>query len=193
MTDRNQTDRDAQPAGAHHPPRHRSRLFVILLVALAAGLAGAFASQAMSHGYGLGFGPGRWHHGGFMGGHLDPAAIEDRADRAVRHLAVEIDATSEQQEKLRAIVKTAVQDLLPIRDKARTARQRAHELLTQPTVDRAAIETFRAEQMALFDQASRRIAAAVGEAAEVLSPGQRSKLGELLPPRRGFWHGRNDG
>ena len=47
-----------------------------------------------------------------MGGVFDPARIEDGADRGVRHLAIEIDATNEQQEKLRAIVKGAVKDLL---------------------------------------------------------------------------------
>ena len=53
-------------------------------------------------------------------------------------------------------------------------------LLTAPTVDRAAIELFRAEKMVLADQASRRIAQALGEAAEVLTPEQRTEVGERL-------------
>ena len=84
-----------------------------------------------------------------MGGTFDPARVEEGADRAVRHLAIEIDATTDQQEKLRAIVKGAVKDLLPMREKALSARQRGRVLLTQPTVDRAAIETLRTEQLAL--------------------------------------------
>src|SRR5215470_14172890 len=61
--------------------------------------------------------------------------VETRADRAVRHLAIEIDATAEQQDKLRAIVRDAVKDLLPVREKIVAARATARELLTQQTVD----------------------------------------------------------
>ncbi len=47
-------------------------------------------------------------------------------------------------------------------EKARAARERAAQLLLQPKVDRAAIEAFRAEQMALADAASKRLAQARG-------------------------------
>ena len=103
--------------------RGRSWLFVTT-IALAAGLTGAVASRAISQQH--------WHGPGLMGGVFDPARIEDGADRGVRHLAIEIDATSEQQEKLRAIVKGAVKDLLPMREKAVSARERGRVLLTQP-------------------------------------------------------------
>jgi Spy/CpxP family protein refolding chaperone len=122
-----------------------------------------------------------------MRGPLSPADIEDRVDRGIRHAAIEIDATPEQQEKLRTIAKGAVKDLLPMREKAHTARARAAELLTQPKVDRAAIEAFRAEQLALADAASRRFAQAVGDAAEVLTPEQRQKANDWLQWRRGLW------
>ena len=96
----------------------------------------------------------------------------------VRHLAIEIDATSQQQERLRVIAQAAVRDLMPMREQAQAARARAPALLTQPSVDRAAIEAFRAEQLALADAASRRIAQALADAAEVLSPEQRRKIEE---------------
>ena len=70
-----------------------------------------------------------------MGGAFDPAQAEDRADRAVRHLAIELDATDAQQEKLRAITKAAVKDLIPLREKVQSARLKARELLTQTTSD----------------------------------------------------------
>ena len=188
MTVENQSTTGAEPEkSTRYEPRWRRSAVFILLVALVAGLAGAFANNAMSHGFGFGFGPGRWHHGGFMGGEMDPAAVEQRVDRALRHLAIEIDATPEQQEKLRAIVNAAVSDLLPMRDRARAARQQARELLTQPTVDRAAIETFRAEHMAHWDAVTRRVAQALADAAEVLTPEQRGKIDELLPSG-GYWH-----
>jgi len=162
----------------------------VALIALAAGLTGAFASSALSqHGFGPGFGHGGWHGRGFMG-RMDPAQIEDRADRAVRHLAIEIDATAEQQERLRAVVKSAVKDLLPMRDQAHSARLRGRELLVKPDLNRADIEKFRAEQLGLADAFSKRIAQVLGDVAEILTPEQRRKAADLIPPRGGHWRWR---
>lgn len=163
------------------PAAGRRRWLPIIAVALAAAFTGAAATSAVGQ-------YGGWH-GGFMHGPMTPAQIEDRVDRGIRHAAIEIDATPEQQEKLRAIAKGAVKDLLPMREKAQAARARAAELLTEPKVDRAAIEAFRAEQMATAEAASKRFAQAVGDIAEVLTPEQRQKAHEILEWRRGFWHG----
>src|SRR5262249_18141924 len=173
---------ETQTPGLPAPqPRRRGRtIFAITLVALVAAFAGAFGSTAFSQGFG--FGPRGWHRGpGFLGG--DPARIEERADRMVRHLAVELDATSEQQEQLRGIVKAALKDLLPMREKAQALRQRGRELLLAPTVDRAAIESLRGEHMALADAFSKRVSQALADAASVLNADQRRKLAEMWPPR----------
>ncbi len=168
------------------PARHRGRAAAVILgVALAGGILGAFATTSFSQGFGPGFGP-PWHMTvrgpmGF-GGPLTTEQLVDRADRMVRHVAIELDANADQQAKLEAIVKSAVTDLAPMRDKFRTTHQRVHELLTAPNVDRAAIEKLRAEQVANVDALSKRIAQAIGDAAEVLTPDQRRKLGEMLPP-----------
>src|SRR5262249_18318455 len=137
------TEDSNKPAtGAIVPPNRGRRTAWIVAGVIAAGLTGVAATTAFSQGPGFGpMSPVHWH-GGFMGGPLDPAQIEDRADRMVRHVAIEIDATTDQQEKLRAIVKGAVKDLVPMRDKARAARATARDLLLQQTVDRAAIEKF---------------------------------------------------
>jgi periplasmic protein CpxP/Spy len=160
-------------------PVGRGRRFAwIVVVAVAAGLtAGAAATKAFSH---SGFGPPSRH--GFMHGPMTPAQIEDRADRMVRHLAIELDATSDQQDKLRVVVKSAVKDIVPMREKVLTARQQARKLLTEPTVNRAEIERLRAEQVALADQFSRRVAQALGDAGEILNLEQRKKLDDFLPP-----------
>jgi Spy/CpxP family protein refolding chaperone len=158
----------------------RRTAILVLLVALAVGLTGVFATGAFSRGFG--FGPG--HHFGSM----SPAMIEDRADRMVRHVAIEIDATAEQQERLRALVKAAVRDLLPMREKAQAARAQARELLTQPNINRAEIERFRTEQLALADAASRRLVQALADAAEILTPEQRNKINDHLE-RREHWRG----
>src|SRR5690606_10107499 len=173
----------------HQPGRRRRRWLPLTAIAVAAALTGAAATNAVGHGPWGSW--GGWHggsHGGWHGrwhGPLSPADIEDRIDRALRHLAIELDATPEQQEKLRTIARSAVKDLLPMRDKARAARARAAEILTQPTVDRTAIEAFRAGQIALADEASKRLAQAVGDAAEVLTPEQRQKVHEWVQWRRG--------
>lgn len=189
MTD---TSTNTSPAAPAPTSRYRGRgraAFFVVLIALAVGGTAFFAGHAFSQpGFGP-FGHGGWHGRGFMMGQMDPAQIEDRADRMVRHLAVEIDATTEQQERLRAVVKSAVRELLPMREKAQAARQRGRELLTQSTIDRAAIEAFRVEQMALADAASKRVTQALADAATILTPDQRRKLGDRLPPRPGFWGG----
>jgi len=164
--------------------RGRGAALIVVLV-IVAGLTGAAITSAFSRG--PGFGPGHWH-GGMMGGSFDPAQAEDRADRMVRHMAIELDATDAQQDKLRAVVKAAVKDLIPLREKAQSARLKARELLTQPTIDRAEIEKFRTEQVALADTFTKRVAQAIGDAAEVLTPDQRRKLSDRLPPMGGSGH-----
>ena len=181
MSDQHSASPDPRSA---QPARRRRRWLFVTTIALAAGLTGAVASRAISQQH--------WHGSGFMGRVFDPVRIEDGADRGVRHLAIEIDATNEQQEKLRAIVKGAVKDLLPMREKAVSARERGRVLLTQPSVDRAAIEALRTEQLALADAASKRFTQALGDVAEVLTPEQRRKIDGRLTEwreRRGFWHG----
>jgi Spy/CpxP family protein refolding chaperone len=172
----------SQPALPAPPPRRRGRTaFLVTLVALVAAMAGAFGTTAFSQGFGM----RGWHRGpGFMMGG-DPARIEERADRMVRHLAVELDATSEQQEQLRGIVKAALKDLLPMREKVQALRQRGRELLLAPTVDRAAIESLRVEHMALADTFSKRVSQALADASSVLTADQRRKLAEMWPPRGG--------
>jgi periplasmic protein CpxP/Spy len=182
------SDQSSPASSPGHPPapaprRKRGWLF-ITTVAIAAALTGAVASHAVSQGY-----RGHWHGSGFMAGPLDPAQAEERADRFMRHVAIELNATPEQQEKLRAIAKGAVKDLLPMRDKAHAARERARGLLTQPNIDRGAIEAFRAEQMTLAEAASKRVAQALGDAAEVLTPEQRREVQEFLEWRRSHWRG----
>jgi periplasmic protein CpxP/Spy len=179
----------------------RSGRLAKITVALALGLGlaaiGAFATTSFSQGFGPPFGHGYWHgpgnwHGGPFGGGFDPARAEERADRMIRHISVEVDATAEQQEKLRGIVKNAVKDMLPMREKMVAARQQARELVFGQSVDRAAIEKLRSEQIGTVDALSKRFTQALADAIEVLTPEQRRKLEGLLPPVggwRGWWRG----
>jgi protein CpxP len=183
---------------ADRPVARRARgraAAVMLVVALAGGLVGAFATQSLGQGYGPPWhmtvmGPGG--HGPFGGPPLTPEEMAAHADRMVRHLAIEIDASADQTAKLETIVKSAVTDLAPMRDKMMAARQQARGLLTGPTVDRAAIEKLRAEQVANIDALTKRITQTLGDIADVLTPDQRHKIDEMLPrpgdaPGGGYW------
>ena len=143
-----------------------------------AAMAGAFAGLG---GFGLGaFARGPRGPGGWGGGPLDPAKLDQRIDRMLKHLYVEIDATEAQQQKLGPIVKSAAEDLLPMRRQLREARLQAMDLFTRDHVDRAAFEKLRAEQMQLADRASKRVTQALADAAEVLTPLQRKQLAERM-------------
>ena len=190
--------------GSATAPRRRNRTYIAATIGAAA-LIGALASSSLGQGLGYrilanlpgmaaaaapfegGFGgfAGDWQSGLFNG--AIETIVEAHADRMIRHLAIEIDATADQQEKLREIMRGAVKDLLPVREKVLAARTTARELLTQQTIDRGAIEKLRADQIATHDAASKRLAQAVADAAEVLTPEQRRKLSSMLPPRGGPW------
>ena len=184
MVDQDTNDRSniapAPPAKA--PGRARRGIFALAVIAIAvvAGLTGNMLTTA----FGQGFAWHAWHDGGFaggfMGGPLTPAQIDDRIDRATKHLAIELDASADQQMKIAGIAKSAVADLRPMHEKALAARRQAAALLTAPTVDRAAIEKLRTDQIALADAASKRIAQAAADASDVLNPDQRRKIADWL-------------
>jgi Spy/CpxP family protein refolding chaperone len=166
---------------------NRRRFFKRAAIAtLIGGIAAGIGIKVFAQGGG----PGGWHHGGFMAGPLDPAQVDEHLDRMLKHLYVEIDATDEQKQKLAPIVKQAAKDLLPLREKMQAARKHAIDLLTGDTIDRGAIEGLRAEHLQLAEQGSRRIAQALADAAEVLTPAQRKELAARMEKHRGGWrHG----
>lgn len=181
------------PSTASAKPRSGWLAKTAVILALGLGLvgAGAVATTSFSQGFGFGPGPGHWRGGPFGGG-FDPARAEERADRMIRHISVEVDATAEQQEKLRTIVKNAVKDMIPMREKLFSARQEARSLLLAQNIDRTAVEKLRTDRLAVADALSKRFTQALVDAAEVLNPDQRHKLEELLPPG-GHWRGWNRG
>ena len=168
--------------------RGRRGIFVIALLAVA--LVAGFTGNMLSTAFGQGFAWRAWHQGGMMGGGmmsggfmsgpLTPAQIDDRIDRMTKHMAIELDATAEQQAKIAGIAKAAVADLLPLREKAQAAHGQAVALLTAPTIDRSAIEQLRAQQISLAETASKRIAQAAADASDVLNPEQRRKVADWV-------------
>ncbi len=150
------------------------------IAGLAAGLAGLAACGHGHHEHGRG-------HGGPFGMHgsADPETAGKRIDKAVDWVLSDVQASAEQKQKVSAIARQALADLAPLRDKHRAARQNALNLVTAPTVDRAAMESLRAEQLQLAEQASRRFTQALADVAEVLTPEQRARLKERVEKRMG--------
>jgi periplasmic protein CpxP/Spy len=180
MTDVNLTPEPSTPA----PGPSRRRFFrwaAIVATAAIAALATGVGIKAYAHGWG----GGGWHRGGFMHGPVDPARLDQHLDRMLKHLYVEIDATEAQKQALAPIVKAAARDLLAMRDKHRSAHGQLATLLTQPTIDRAALESLRASQLALAEQASKRLAQALADVGDVLTPEQRKAIAEHIARRHG--------
>ena len=122
-------------------------------------------------------GAGFRHFGGHHDrGPVDPAEAKEHAARMAGHLAWAVDATDAQKQQLTQIAQAMVNDLLPAHEKMRSARGKIANLLRAPKTDRAALEAMRAEHVALADDVSKRIAQGMADAADVLTPQQRSKL-----------------
>src|SRR6267378_8419846 len=157
-------------------PDKRRKFFKRAAIAtLIGGIAAGIGLKAFAQGGGCG-----WHRCGYAAGPLDPAAVDQHLDRALKHLYVEIDATDEQKQRLEPIVKQAVKDLLPVREKALNARKQAVGLLAADHIDRGAIESLRAEQIQLAEQASKRLTQALADVAEALTPAQRKQIAERM-------------
>jgi periplasmic protein CpxP/Spy len=197
------TQQTENNGGTGQGPRKNGRLFAVL-AAVAVTAGGLFGLQAMAetnsyrhlamaagdgwhHGW-----RGGWRHGGGFAG-LSDADIEDRIDRMVRHIGIEIDASDEQEAKLIELATAAAREMRPLREDMRASRDAMRDLLTAETIDREAIERLRAEQLAQFDRVSKNLAGTLADVAEALTPEQRQLLDERIRefrshrrgPRRG--------
>lgn len=164
--------------------RHRA-LSVGAAAVMAGLLSFAGASQAQEKTANAPVASTQADHGKHQGEHrkMDPAKAAKRFDRMTKRLVP--DATPEQKTKLNAIAKSAFEDLRPLREKSRAAHKESMKLLSQPTIDRNALERVRQTEQQLADQRSRRITQAFADAAEVLTPAQRVVAAEKLAKHHG--------
>ena len=174
------------------------------MIALATGIAivigGIFGVQtfANSNAYGhmkLYAGhSGGWHgshHKGFAD--YSEAEIEAQIERMVKHAAIEIDATQEQQEKITALVTAVAKELQPVHDQMRATGREIHDMLLADTIDRSALETLRAARFADAERMSKELVSALADVAEILSLEQRKVLDERIKQFRSMRRGGHRG
>ena len=162
--------------------RSRSRFNPRILIAFIAGIALAGGVAALAHGSSA----CGWGHGALMSGNPSPAEVSAHVDHMLKHLYVEIDATDAQKAQIGPLVQQAVTDLLPLHAQLQAARTQALQGLTQPSVDRAALETARQAHLQLADQASKRFVQLVADVGDVLTPQQRTSLADHLKKLHGL-------
>ena len=125
-----------------------------------------------------------WAHHGFGSHEMgDPGArmfFPGPIERGVERLGWATDASSEQKTKINAIAQKAADDIFELRAKHLEARKQVIATLAAPTIDRAKLETLRADQMKLADAATKRITDAVADIGDVLTPAQRADLAQRV-------------
>ena len=112
------------------------------------------------------------------------------SERRIERLVQAVGGTPEQKAKLTQLASSAMHDMQPLREQHRAARKKGMALLAAPSVDRSALEQLRAQQMGLADSMSKRVLQHLADAAEVLTPAQRSNLVERMAQRQTRGEGR---
>ena len=166
------------------PKTHRKRgLWRGLLlgtVLLGVGAASGFAAGSV-HGMPWWLLKAGAHH------RIDPERIAYRIDKRVDRVLDRVDASREQKDKVSGILKTTLTDLTSLGIKPWETRAKFMDLMRADTIDPAAFEALRAEQISTADAASKRVVQAMTEAAQVLTPAQRRELVERFDRHGPRW------
>ena len=166
-------------SAASTPPRKRRRL--IIAGSAIAVLAAVIAVNTLV------FAHGRGHRG--WGGPMAAEQMAEHLDHAVKYVLSDIDATNEQKAQITSIVQAAGRDVHAMHDQHAAGHQQLKEILSAPTIDRARLETLRADQLRLADEASKRVVTALADAADQLTPEQRSALARRMEEHHRHLHG----
>ncbi|MCZ6731394.1 MAG: periplasmic heavy metal sensor [Gammaproteobacteria bacterium] len=138
-------------------------------------LAGVLISNVSAHSaFG---GHGAWgsrdHH---YHGASSIEKIRERAlDKAAWALG-SVDATPEQSKHVKAIVVRLVEEIYPLRQQHHENRRSVKDVLSQPQIDRQALEQIRQDEMGIATQISEKLITALADSAEVLTVEQRLVL-----------------
>ncbi len=163
---------------------------VAILAAGAAGVQAAAESKAYGHFRLAAAEGGGWPgHGGWHGrdhkrlSEMSEQEVADRVERMVRHMAIEIDATDEQETRIIGLMTGLAADIKPLAERMQATRGEISGLLTATTIDREALERLRAARLAEADRISKTLVDTIAEVAETLTPEQRAELAEMIRER----------
>ena len=142
------------------------------------------------HGGGMhGGGHHGMHHGmGGMGGGMRGMGMlggsPERMNRMIDRMLDGLNASDAQRTQIKQIAAAAATDLRAQAQSGRAIRQRAWQAFAAPNVDAAAVERVRQDMLQHHDQMSRRAQQAMLDAARVLTPEQRARIGERIRDRQ---------
>jgi Spy/CpxP family protein refolding chaperone len=145
-------------------PKSRRRVGFIAIAATVVAIAGGALAFAHS---------GGGHHGP-MG-----ASAEQHLEH-LQAMLTKVGASDAQKSQIEGILKPAFADMKAARDSHSAAFKQFHEAISAPSIDRARLESLRADQLKSLDEASKRLVTAISDAAEVLTPDQRAALAKQI-------------
>ena len=168
MTDFNEQQTQGAPPSLAPPAKHRwttwARTGLVagaMLGGMAVGAGGlAFATTAGEH--------LEWRRGHHL----------EHLQRMVHGALDSVGATTTQEDKVHDIIANGFASMTDGATDRGAMRQQVLDLLRSPTIDRAAVEKLRTEQVARFDEKSKAITGMVLDAASSLTPDQRAKLAD---------------
>ena len=124
------------------------------------------------------------HSGGEHHGLMSGRGAEDHLEH-MQAMLTKIGASDAQKSQIEGLLKPAFEEMKAAHEAHSAAFEQFHEAITAPSIDRAKIESLRAEQLKSLDEASKRMVTAITDAAEVLSPDQRAALAEQIRKHHG--------
>jgi protein CpxP len=149
------------------------------IAVLAALVLGGAAFVTQGHGFGRGHGFG---HG--APAFDDPEQARAHIEGHVGFFLDRLDASPAQKERIVEILTGSLGDFHALRERHRERHDEILDVFTAPEIDRAAIEALRERELALAEDASESLAAALADVAEVLTPEQRAELRQWAE----LWH-----
>lgn len=119
-------------------------------------------------------------HSVMMGG---PDAMHHQAMAHLTKMLDAVGASPDQKARIGDILKAGFAPMSGLHAEMAHTHAALHAIFTAPTIDRAALEQLRATELARLNQDSRTLVAALADAAEVLTPEQRTKLAAIIADR----------
>jgi Spy/CpxP family protein refolding chaperone len=137
------------------------------LIAVAASVV-AIAAGALAYAH-----SGGGHHG----------RMSSNPERHLEHLnamLTKAGASEAQKKQIEGILRPAFGEMKAAKETHSAAFRQFHESILASSIDRARLETLRADEIKSLDEASKRVVTAITDAAEVLSPEQRAEFAKQI-------------